>query len=496
MGPEIRQLLAEDAGMLAELRQRALLDSPEAFLSSPEDDPLSSEDAAREELIRAGAVVWGAFTNRLLVGMVGLHRDSSPKVLHKVYLWGLFVAPQWRGRSVGAQLLRAALEHARSLQGVTAVQLSVGERSDAARRLYEKLGFRVWGLEPAALRVGGRHLNDLHMMLILADQGGEDAKPATRSSPAATDDKSNQRSWIRRLIAEDDFECLASGLSGAELNSLLLAVMRSRATSRTPAEVLRQFARDLFCRPAVVEPRAGLMIETELFTAAARFEAIELSPIAPLGACSVLAPTDQNRVLSALRATEVVSDPTNVLALECARRLRAEPRAAIHLACSQRVVRAQPVPKRPGYAPHFRLFALASAGRQQQDHGFTIESLAEHVRTMLHALDRLEARGYAFGKRRVEVLAASGREELGDRIAELLGDIAKRTSLAHGYYSGGLRYTLWVTAPNGDQVPIADGGSFDWVAKLTSNWRVAYVASGVGTQLIQYLFRVAQDSTT
>jgi len=495
MEPEIRPLLAQEAGALAELRQCALIDSPDAFLSSPEDDLLSSEDAAREELSRPDLCCLGAFTDRL-IGIVGIRRDGPAKVAHKAYLWGLFVLPQWRGRSIGARLLHAAIDQVRSLDGVTSVHLAVGERCEAARRLYEKLGFRVWGLEPAALRVDGRYLDDLHMVLTLADPGAASPTPQMHSPLAARDDKQQQRSWVGRLLAAEEFERLAKGLSGAELNSLLLAVMRSRAAARTPAEVLRQFARDPFCRPAAVEPRAGLTIETELFAAAARFEAIELSPIAPLAACSAIAPTDQNRVLSALRATEVVSDPTNVLALECARRLRTQPDTALHLACSQRVVRAQPVPKGPGYAPHFRLFALASAGREQDSHAFTIEALAEHIRTMLHALDRLESRGYAFGKRHLEVLAATGREELGDRVIERLGVIAKRERLAHGYYSGGLRYRLWVTAPDGNRVPIADGGTFDWVAKLTSNRRAVYVASGAGTQLIQQVFRPMQGAAS
>src|SRR6185436_7864770 len=113
-----------------------------------------------------------------------------------------------------------------------------------------------------------------------------------------------------------------------------------------------------------VDLRTSLALDSHLLAAAAEFEALELSPVAPLGACSTIAITHQNRVLSALRMTEVVSDPTNVLALECARRMRAGHELPIHLVTSQRVVRAQPVPKLPGYAPHFRMFVLASGGRE------------------------------------------------------------------------------------------------------------------------------------
>ena len=302
---------------------------------------------------------------------------------------------------------------------------------------------------------------------------------------------SDRRAWILNLLGEQNFERLTNSLSGSELQSVLLEVMHARAAARTPSQVLGQYEKDAICRPAAVDPREALTIDTELFAAAEEFEAIELSPVAPLGACSTFALTDQNRVLAALRATEVVADPTNVLALECARRMRGGERSAVHLAASQRVVRAQPTPKLPGYAPHFRLFVLVSSGREQEDHALTVESLLLQMRTVLAALDRLEGHGYAFGERRIEILATGARAELGDRIARGVAGNVERKALEHPYYTGGLRYTLWCRPPGSAAVPLADGGAFDWLARLTSNRRAVYVASGVGSQLIALLFRAA-----
>ena len=82
--------------------------------------------------------------------------------------------------------------------------------------------------------------------------------------------------------------------------------------------------------PAPVDQRAMLTIDRHLLAAAERCKAVELSPVTPMGTSSVVGPTHQNRVLSALRATEVVSAPTNVLALACALRLRARPEVDLH----------------------------------------------------------------------------------------------------------------------------------------------------------------------
>jgi hypothetical protein len=290
---------------------------------------------------------------------------------------------------------------------------------------------------------------------------------------------------------------LATGLSGTQLQSLLLEVMQRRAQRRAASEVLAQYQRDGFCQPASADLRVSLAIDQHFLAVMPEFEAIELSPVAPLGACSAVALTDQNRVLSALRGCEVVSDPTNLMALECAKRLRARAEQPVHLATSQRVLRAQPHRKAPGFAPHFRLFALASAGREAKDHAFTVETVALHVRRMLAAVDQLAAHGYGFSARRVVLLATREREALAARVAALLPPVpVSHERLDHAYYSGGLRYQIWL-APlaAADEAPVIDGGVFDWLAKISSNRRAVFVASGAGTQVLALRFRASGPST-
>lgn len=301
----------------------------------------------------------------------------------------------------------------------------------------------------------------------------------------------SERSWVESRLGAPEFEALATGLRGTELHSVLLAVMQRRAQGRSPRDVLAQYQRDKFCSPAPVDLRTSVAVDAHLLEAAAAFEALELSPVAPLGTCSTVALTDQNRVLSSLRMTEVVSDPTNVLALECALRLRDKPGTPVHLTSVQRVVRAQPVPSGPGYSQHFRIFVLASGGQEEKDHGFSVSAVVLHVQTMCRGLDRLELHGYAFGRRRIEILTTPERRGVGERVVQQLGSIAVLGALDHAYYSGGLRYKVWVTAPDGTEIALIDGGTFDWLAILGSNRRAVYVASGTGAQLIAMLFQCA-----
>jgi hypothetical protein len=295
--------------------------------------------------------------------------------------------------------------------------------------------------------------------------------------------------WAASAIGEEAYEALASALPPSEVWSLLLAVLARRAEDRAPADVLRQWQRDPFTRVSAVDQRTMVALDTALLGAAEGFEAVELSPLAPLGACSAVSLGSQNRVVSALRGTEVVADPTNVLALECARRLRERPGQAVRLATCHRCVRTQPAPKGPGFAQHFRLFCLATAGREQKDHGFLAAALVEQIRTHLGALDRLEADGYEFPGREVRVLATPARAALADRVAAAIRGVpVSRAQLDHRYYDG-VRFQIFTdrTPPGG--FALIDGGSFDWVAKLLSNRSLVYAASGMGEQLVATQFR-------
>jgi hypothetical protein len=297
------------------------------------------------------------------------------------------------------------------------------------------------------------------------------------------------RDWITAGLPSGAYEVLTRELPASRLWSLLLDVVDARAAARRPASLMEQWDRDRFVSLGAVDQRTQLEVDRHLLAAASAFESIELSPVAPLGVCSSMGRASQNKVLSALRGTEVVADPTNVMALECARRLRRDPQTVVRLATSHRCVRAQEIPRVPGFSAHFRIFCLAAAGLERGNHAFVVGAIAEQIAVMLDALERLEQHGFAFPERRVTVLASESEAALGDRIAENVGGApVARDVLDHRYYDG-LRFQISARTAGGVDMPIIDGGAFDWVARLASNNKAVFVATGAGSQIIPLLFR-------
>lgn len=167
MNLKIRTLGPGDAAELVQLLREATTEEPLAFVSSVEDDYISSTKAVRDHLTGPDTVVLGAFDDEM-VGMLWFSREKRIKLAHKALIWRTFVRKEARGHSVGDKLLQAAIEHARALNGLDAIQLCVSDRSPVARKLYEKHGFQIWGTEPDSFRAHGISAELQYMTLKLS----------------------------------------------------------------------------------------------------------------------------------------------------------------------------------------------------------------------------------------------------------------------------------------------------------------------------------------
>jgi RimJ/RimL family protein N-acetyltransferase len=162
---DIRQLGEADAADYRELRLRGLREHPEAFTSSDEEE----RDKPLEWTVsRVKAdVVLGAYVDRRLVGVLGMSIEPRAKIRHKGHVFGMYVAPEHAGHGVGRALVAECIARAKRIPGLELLQLTVTEGNVRAKSLYEKAGFRAFGLERNALKLGARHFDKCHMSLDL-----------------------------------------------------------------------------------------------------------------------------------------------------------------------------------------------------------------------------------------------------------------------------------------------------------------------------------------
>jgi len=289
---------------------------------------------------------------------------------------------------------------------------------------------------------------------------------------------------------------LAEGIAPTDLQSLLLEVYRERARRRKPSDVLADYRSNRFVRSASLDPARLNEWEGVAFSQLPpEFELLALSPLCPLGTNSVVANVDQNWAVSTVRNTEVVSDSTNVLALECALRrrqcLREQPKstAAVHLATSHRLVRGQHY-EDPRLLSHFSTLVLCSAGRDVGGMQFELQSLALHARFYVRALRaflgsemplRLSASDLQEAPREA-VVTSQWIEPLRDEL-RVEGVFDRERSSGRGYYAG-FCFHLQARAPSGRWLELVDGGAVDWTQRLLSDAKERLVISGIGSERV------------
>lgn len=312
---------------------------------------------------------------------------------------------------------------------------------------------------------------------------------------------------VARIINKIKIPGLINGLvdriSFSDLQSLLLEVFHQKTKKLDQAALFRQYKSNRFVQPSQVDPIITRQFDLFAFAMLpAAYETIELSPVSPLGSCSLLAPVDQNNILSTIRNTEVSSDPTNLLALECARRRELLMRentkdsTRIRLATIQRLVRTQTFDEAAA-VPHFTVLSLCISGRDEGAFTFEREALTEQLSYFLAMLQKVSTLNLPAKSPRIVFFLwdKDFEEALLDLIANLqkqYPDIKIRINNdppEQSYYSC-LRYNIYASNFRDEEYFLCDGGFTDWTQQILNNQKERYLISGFG---IERLFLVFQE---
>ena len=147
----IRALNENDVDAFIKIRSDSLKMDPKSFGAMPnvvidrEQTILDLKQKNDENFIL------GYFDEDQLVGITGFIREQRAKTHHKGFVWGVFVYKEYRGRRIGKRLMEELIQKVESLEGIQKIVLSVSHTSDNACKMYERLGFVLYGREPNAM---------------------------------------------------------------------------------------------------------------------------------------------------------------------------------------------------------------------------------------------------------------------------------------------------------------------------------------------------------
>jgi ribosomal protein S18 acetylase RimI-like enzyme len=144
---EIRQLTSDHVDAFLALRARALDEEAGHFRVSAADDRALGRAFWAKRL--DDDRVFGMYDSVDIIGIGGLSRLVGEKVRHKGLIWGMYIVPQARGGAASHLLLETLLSAARGY--VRQVQLTLMASNVRARAYYERHGFQLYAIEPAAV---------------------------------------------------------------------------------------------------------------------------------------------------------------------------------------------------------------------------------------------------------------------------------------------------------------------------------------------------------
>lgn len=167
----LRSAGVSDAPAFRDLRLEALQRHPEAFSSDFATSYAFPTTFWEQRLIDIGicSALYFAVHEGSLVGMVGIRRESSPKLQHTATIWGVYVREEWRGLQITEHLIELCVDWARQ-NGVKIIKLAVVNTNTRAIKTYTRCGFTVYGLEPMAICLEGVMYDEMLMALIIGEK--------------------------------------------------------------------------------------------------------------------------------------------------------------------------------------------------------------------------------------------------------------------------------------------------------------------------------------
>lgn len=159
---DLRSAGDQDLPALARLYDRIVAEGA----SYPHEQPLTEQEC-RDYWIKGKSTVVvyerRRRTDTELLGAFYLKPNWPGRARH-VANAGFIVAPEWRNRGLGWLLGSVMLEYARQLGYRSVIFNLVFSENQAARHLWEKLGFRVLGVIPGAIRKSDGFYQDALIM--------------------------------------------------------------------------------------------------------------------------------------------------------------------------------------------------------------------------------------------------------------------------------------------------------------------------------------------
>jgi RimJ/RimL family protein N-acetyltransferase len=167
----IRKLQPHESKVYREIRL-ACLKNASAYFGSTYEEEILNPKLKFETFIENDSpdhFIFGAFDVEKLIGITGFTRMNRKRDRHRGELVQVYLDANYRGQNIGEKLIRSVVKYAFTMDGLEQIQLSAIASNQSAIKLYEKVGFRTFGVQPRYFKVGNEYVDQQFMQLFKKD---------------------------------------------------------------------------------------------------------------------------------------------------------------------------------------------------------------------------------------------------------------------------------------------------------------------------------------
>lgn len=93
--------------------------------------------------------------------------ESKIKIKHRANIVAIYVTPEKRRFGVGKGLMLEAIKKNSEFDGIEQIYLSVNASNEPARNLYQRLGFKTYGIDKKELIIDGTYYDEELMVFFI-----------------------------------------------------------------------------------------------------------------------------------------------------------------------------------------------------------------------------------------------------------------------------------------------------------------------------------------
>ncbi|MDQ5954143.1 MAG: hypothetical protein QG583_71 [Patescibacteria group bacterium] len=170
LNPEVEILNPDQWEELKDFRLFALKTDPIAFGESYDREEKKTEQEIREKL---GDLNYKAYVIKIgdkVRALATCNLYLPGRVTHQAQIHAVFTDPDYRKQGLGKNLLEKILKDLHQNPITSRVSLSVSTTQEGAIKMYEKAGFKEFGIGHKELKVDGKYYDLVYMELIFEDK--------------------------------------------------------------------------------------------------------------------------------------------------------------------------------------------------------------------------------------------------------------------------------------------------------------------------------------